>query len=121
MVCTVPFQPPAPSGIVPHGGLLDQACEFRENRWHAFHSLGRLRKPTLAIALRTARRESPSTGRRLLSDRLDASAVAARTNLFFGFGFFSFHCDTAPAMGVHQLHFAEISQSNVRSNLERLG
>jgi hypothetical protein len=84
-------------------------------------SIGGLRNPTLAIALPTARRKYSSTGRRLLDDRFDTTAVAGGTNLFFRFGFFSSHCDTTPATGVHQLHFAEISQSNVRSNLERLG
>jgi hypothetical protein len=84
-------------------------------------SIGGLRNSTLAIAPLTARREYPTTGRRLLNDRLDTSALAGRAKFLFGFRFFSFHCNTTPAMDVHQLHFAEISQSNVRSNLERLG
>ena len=86
-----------------------------------FHSIGVLRNSTLAIALPTARRKYPTAGRRLLDDRLDASAVAGWTNLFFGFGFFSSHCDATPAMATHQLHFAVIAQRIVRSNLERFG
>ena len=86
-----------------------------------FHSIGVLRNSTLAIALPTARRKYPTAGRRLLDDRLDASAVAGRTKLFFGLGFFSFHCDATPAMVTHQLHFAVIAQPIVRSNLEWLG
>ena len=84
-------------------------------------SIGGFRNSTLAIAPLTARREYPTTGRRLLNDRLDASAVAGWTNLFFGFGFFSSHCDATPAMATHQLHFVVIAQPIVRSNLERFG
>jgi hypothetical protein len=105
------------------GGLRRTAVSYR--RLFGFFlfivSIGGLRNPTLAIALPTARRENPSTGRRLLDYRFYTSAVAGRTNLLFGFRFFSFHCDTTPAMDVHQLHFAEIAQPIVRSNLERLG
>jgi hypothetical protein len=85
------------------------------------NALSGFRNPPFAIALPTARRENPSTGRRLLDYRFYTSALAGRTNLLFGLRFFSFHCDTTPAMDVHQLHFAEIEQPIVRSNLERLG
>ena len=106
---------------MPHGASWNRACEFRENRWHGFHSIGGLRNSTLPVALPTARGKYPTARRRLLDDRLDASAVADRTNLFFGFGFFSSHCDATPAMDVHPLHFAAIAQPIVRSNLEWLG
>ena len=96
-------------------------CYVTIGSGYGFRSIGGLRNATLAIALPTVRREYPTARRRLLDYRFDTGAIAGRTNLFFGSRFFSSHCDTTPAMGVHQLHFDEISQSNVRSNLERLG
>jgi hypothetical protein len=84
-------------------------------------ALGSLRDSTFAFADRTARRVNSLTGQRLLDYRFYTSAVAGQTNILFKLWFFSSHCDTTPAMGIHQLHFDEIAQAIVRSNLERFG